>query len=235
MAYSLHSPARTPRLPLDGATLAVVAVAAVAFNVGGALHPNDSGDGNKVTQLHDMLIQSRWWPSHVALLASLALFTVAFVRLGRLADLAPGTGRVVRVMVVVSAATTAAMVPHLLAPLGADSIADGRSNALSVFMTIDETLADAPWAVGMAVLALVAGVTNNLGNRMTAVVGMIGGVSFAAAAVTIPFTDALDGLFAAGGTGITLWTLGVVAVGAWRRRQAGVPAVARSRPAAKPM
>jgi hypothetical protein len=51
---------------------------------------------------------------------------------------------------------------------------------------------------------------------------MIGGISFAAAAVTIPFTDALDGLFAVGGMGITLWALGVAAVGAWRRRRTGL-------------
>ena len=111
------------------------------------------------------------------------------------------------------------MVPHLLAPLGADSIADGRSNALSVFMTIDETLANAPWALGVALLALVAGVSGDLGNRMTAVVGVVGGLSFAAAAVTIPFTDALDGLFPVGGMGVTLWALSVAGVGLWRRRR----------------
>jgi len=89
-------------------------------------------------------------------------------------------------------------------------------------MTVDETLADAPWALGVALLALVAGVAGDLGNRVTAIVGVIGGVSFAAAAVTIPFTDMLDGLFPVGGMGITLWALSVVAVGAWRRRQTGL-------------
>jgi hypothetical protein len=127
-------------------------------------------------------------------------------------------------MAVVSALTTIAMVPHVLAPLGADSIADGHPNAFSVFMTIDETLVNAPWALGVALLALVAGVTNDLGNRWTAVAGMVGGVSFAAAAVAIPFTDALDGLFAVGGTGITLWALSVAGVGAWRRRTGIAPA-----------
>jgi hypothetical protein len=218
MTSALDSPARPRRLALDGGTIAALAGAAVAFNLGGALHPGDSGTGNKVAQLHDMLLQSAWWPSHLGLLVSFALFSVAFRRLGGRLELAPATRRIVRVMAVVSAVTTAAMVPHLLAPLGADSIADGRSNALSTFMTIDETLADAPWAVGIAVLALVAGVTGDLGNRVTAVVGMVGGASFAAAAVTIPFTDAVDGLFALGGMGITLWTLGVAGAGALRRR-----------------
>ena len=223
MTTTLDSPARSRRLALDVGTSAALAGAAVAFNVGGALHPNDSGTGDKVAQLHDMLLHSTWYPSHLGLLASFGLFTVAFARLPGRLELGSVTRRIVRLMAVVSALTTAAMVPHLLAPLGADSVADGRPNALSVFMTIDETLADAPWALGIALLALVAGVAGDLGNRVTAIVGVIGGVSFAAAAVTIPFTDALDGLFAVGGMGVTLWALGVVVVGTWRRRQIVLP------------
>jgi hypothetical protein len=219
MTSTLESPARPRRAVLDGATVAALVGAAVAFNLGGALHPNDSGTGNKVAQLHDMLLDSRWYPSHLGLLASFGLFTAFLLRLPRRPELAPATWRTVRVMAAISALTTLAMIPHLLAPLGADSIADGESSALSVFMTIDETLANAPWALGVALLALVAGVSGDLGNRMTAVVGVVGGLSFAAAALTIPFTDALDGLFAVGGAGVTLWALGVACVAVWRRRR----------------
>lgn len=223
MIATLDSPARARRLALDGGAIAALTGGALAFNLGGALHPNDGGVGNKVVQLHSMLLQSSWYPSHLGLLFSFALFTVAFLRLPGRMELAPVTRRIVRVMALVSILTTVAMVPHLLAPLGADSIADGQSSALSVFMTIDETLVNAPWAIGIALLALVAGVTRDLGNRVTAVIGMVGGASFAAAAISIPFTDALDGLFPVGGMGVTLWALGVVAVGAWRRRQTDVP------------
>ena len=222
MTTTLDSVARSRRLALDGGTIAAFAAAAVAFNIGGALHPNDSGTGNKVTQLHAMLLGSTWYAAHLSLLASFGLFTVAFLRLPGRLELAPATRRLVRVMAVVSALTTAAMVPHLLAPLGAESIADGHANAFSVFMTIDETLVDAPWALGIALLALVAGVMRDLGNRITAVAGVVGGVSFAAAAASIPFTDALDGLFAVGGMGITIWALSVAGVAAWRRRQTGM-------------
>jgi hypothetical protein len=221
MTTKLDSPARSRRVALDGGTISALVGAAVAFNLGGALHPNDNSTGNKVAQLHDMLVHSTWYPSHLGLLASFGLFTVAFLRLRSRHELAPLTRRTVRVMAVVSALTTVAMVPHLLAPLGADSIADGQANALSVFMTIDETLANAPWALGVALLALVAGVAGDLGNRITAVAGVIGGLSFAAAALTIPFTDALDGLFPVGGMGVTLWAIGLASVGAWRRRQTG--------------
>jgi hypothetical protein len=166
MTTTFDSAPRSRRLALDVGTAVALAGAAVTFNVGGALHPNDSGAGDKVAQLHDMLLSSTWYPSHLGLLASFGLFTVAFFRLRGRLDLAPFTRRVVGVVTVVSALTTAAMVPHLLAPLGADSIADRQPNALSVLMTLVETLAAAPWALGVALLALVAGVAGDLGNRV---------------------------------------------------------------------
>lgn len=217
MSDTLHSPGQSRHRTLDAGTAVTLASAAVAFNVGGALHPNDGGASNKVTQLHDMLLQGAWWPSHLGLLASFGLFALGFLRLQRRAELAPTTRRIVRVMALVSLLTTAAMIPHLLAPLGADTIADGESSALSMFMAVDETLVNAPWAFGIALLAAVGGITSSLGNRVTAVLGMVGGASFAIAAISIPFTDALDTLFAVGGMGITLWTLGVVGVGMWQR------------------
>ena len=48
-----------------------------AFFVGGVTHPRDGGNGNKVQQLHDMLVDSSWYPSHAALLAAMALFACA--------------------------------------------------------------------------------------------------------------------------------------------------------------
>jgi len=205
---------------LTGPSSAALVGAAVAFNLGGALHPEDNGTGDKIAQLHDMLVHDTWYASHAFLLVSFVLFTVAFWLLRDRPELGSATRRTVRVMTLVSAMTTLLMVPHLLAPLGADSIADGRANALSIFMTIDETLADAPWAVGIALLALVGAVAEDLGNRVTGLFGVVGGLSFAAAAVTIPFTDTFDGLFPVGGMGITLWAFGLVAVAAWRRQRA---------------
>jgi hypothetical protein len=220
MTTTLDSSTLRRRSALTGPSGTALVAAAVAFNLGGALHPNDNGTGDKTAQLHDMLVQHIWYASHAFLLISFVLFTLVFSLLRDRPELEPATRRVVRVMTLVSALTTILMVPHLLAPLGADSIADGRANALSTFMTIDETLADAPWALGIALLALIGGVAGDLGNRVTGLFGVIGGISFATAAVTIPFTDTFDGLFPVGGMGITLWALGVVAVAAWRRRAA---------------
>ena len=209
----------TTRGRLDAATAALFVGAAIAFNAGGALHPNDDGHGDQVEQLHSMLLQSTWYPSHLLLLLSFGLFTVALHRVRRTVGVSSQTSAMLRWIVPLSALTTVLMVPHALAAMGASSLADGRSNALSAFMTVDETLADAPWALAIAVLALVAGAAHDLGNRITAVLGVVGGASFALAAVTIPFADTFDTLFAVGGAGITLWALAVAAVGVRRHRQ----------------
>ena len=81
MSTTLDSPARSRCVVLDGATIVALVGAAVAFNLGGALHPNGSGTGGKVAQLHDMLLRSSWYPSHLGLLVSFGLFTVFSVRL----------------------------------------------------------------------------------------------------------------------------------------------------------
>ena len=218
MTSTLSTPGSDTRRRLESTTAALVVAAAIAFNAGGAMHPNDDGHGDKIEQLHSMLLQGTWYPSHLLLLVSFALFTVALHRVRRAGGLSSATASLLRWIVPLSAVTTALMVPHALAATGASSLADGRSNALSAFMTVDETLADAPWALAIAVLALVAGAAHDLGNKITAVIGVVGGTCFALAAVTIPFSDVFDALFAVGGAGITLWALGVAVVGV-RRRQ----------------
>ena len=42
----------------------------VGFFVGGVTHPSDGGEGNKVQQLLDMLVDSSWYRSHAVLLAA---------------------------------------------------------------------------------------------------------------------------------------------------------------------
>ena len=60
---------------------------------------------------------------------------------------------------------------------------------------MNETIVDASWGLAIAALAVAAGVTGALGNRVTAGVGLIGGLAFALASATIAYTDRFDGLF----------------------------------------
>ena len=74
--------------------------AGVVFLAGGAMHPSDSGTGSKVEQLHEMLVDANWYPSHALLAVAIALFTVGIALLRR-REHERGTSRLLNVAVVV--------------------------------------------------------------------------------------------------------------------------------------
>jgi hypothetical protein len=54
---------------------------------------------------------------------------------------------------------------------------------------------DALWGLSVVVVAVVGGLTRTIGNRITIVLGLVGGLCFALASATIAFTDLFDPLF----------------------------------------
>jgi len=179
--------------PLVGSVSLVLG--GIAFIVGGATHPKDAGHGNKIEQLHDMLVDDAWYPSHLVLVASMALFAVGVLALRRRPDLPVPVARVVAVVSVVAIVATIGMTVHLFEAVKADSLADGEANAYSWLQTANEILVDGSWGLAMTVLAVVGGLTHTIGNRVTLVLGAVGGTCFALASVTIAFTDTFDVLF----------------------------------------
>ena len=178
----------------------------VAFFVGGVTHPSDSGEGNKVQQLHDMLVDSSWYPSHAVLLAAMALFACGILALRHRRDLTPGIERLVKFVFVIACLATVAMAIHLFAALDAESLADGKQSLVSRVQTVNETIVDATWGLAVAVLAVVAGLTRSIGNRITIPFGLVGGLAFALASATIPYTDTFDPLFKVGSL-LSIWAI----------------------------
>lgn len=70
----------------------------------------------------------------------------------------------------------------------------------------------------MAWFAVVGAATRTVGNVVTAVPGVVGGVAYALAGATILITDALDGLFPLA-AGIAVWAA-AAGVGLLLRRRA---------------
>ena len=167
----------------------------VAFFVGGVTHPSDSGDGNKVQQLHEMLVDSSWYPSHTVLLGAMTLFAFGIFTLRHRRDLTSGMERLLRFVLVIACIATAAMAIHLFAALDAQSLADGKQSLLSRVQTVNETIVDATWGLAVATLAVVGGLTRSVGNPITIPFGLVGGLAFALASATIPYTDTFDPLF----------------------------------------
>jgi hypothetical protein len=189
----------------------------VAFFLGGVTHPSDSGEGTKVQQLHEMLVDPSWYPSHALLLAAMALFAVGIFALRQRRNLSTGMERLLQVVFVIACVATLAMAVHLFAAIGADSLADGKHSLVSRLQTVNETVVDTAWGLALATLAVAGGLTRTVGNRLTIPFGLVGGLAFALASATIAFTDTFDSLFKLGSL-LSIWAILVGSL-AIRRRE----------------
>ena len=174
---------------------ACLVLGGLAFFAGGAMHPGDSGTGSKVAQLHEMLVDNKWYPSHTLLLAAMVAFAAAIRRIRRRGHLDGAMAAVTRVVAVIAVIAAVGMTLHLLSALGADAIADGHKTFAYRLQALNETVADASWGLGIAALAVAGGLGRTLGNPVTLALGLVGGLAFAVASGTIAYTDRFDGLF----------------------------------------
>ena len=181
----------------------LLALGGVAFIVAGPMHPSDSGTGSKTHQLHEMLLDPAWYPAHSVMLLAVVLATVGLWAIHR--DAAARMQTLTKVVAIVSSVMVVGTVIHLLQPLNADGIADGNDNAMSILMYFVEPL-DGIWALSLAVLAVVGGLTRSVGNIVTASLCTVGAIGFSIAAFTIPYTDRFDPLFPMGGL-LGLWMI----------------------------
>jgi hypothetical protein len=196
----------TPRLHrISGICLTV---GGVAFFAGGATHPGDSGQGNKVEQLHEMLVQPSWYPSHALLLLAMGLFAAGIFVLSRRDDLGRNMATATKVVAGIGAFATVGMAAHLFAALEADALAAGQPTTVSTMQTWNETIVDTVWALSIAFLAVAGGLTRTIGNRVTLGLGVVGGLAFALASATIAFSDRFDVLFPVGSL-IGVWAVAV--------------------------
>ncbi len=174
---------------------AFLVLGGVTFFAGGATHPGDSGTGSKVSQLREMLVDSMWYPSHALMLAAMACFAGAILVIRLRGGVDAGTAKVARVVSVIAVVATLGMTVHLFAATEADALADGGKTFMYHLHAWIETLVNPLWALGIAALAVVGGLSRTLGNPITLVLGVAGGLVFALAAATIAFTDRFDPLF----------------------------------------
>ncbi len=191
---AVHATPSKVRRPHRSAGVLLV-LGGITFIAGGATHPGDSGTGSKISQLHEMLVDSMWYPSHALLLASFACFAAGILMIRRGSGIDGGMATVLRVVSIVAVVATLGMVFHLFAALGADGIADGDTTFTYHVQQWNEMVVDAPWGLALAALAVAGGVTRTLGNRVTLGLGLVGGLAFALASATIAYTDRFDALF----------------------------------------
>ncbi len=206
--------ARRPRLDLAPALLLIVGGA--AFFASGPLHPKGSDDGDKTEQLRSMLVDSLWYPAHAVGLLGFACISAGLLAVRRQRGLPERVRTPLTVASVASVVATAGAVVHLLAGTQGDALEDGDiTPVVGAFMGV-ETMVNPIWALTIAWLAVIGGITGTLGNRLLAAVGVIGAVAFALATATIAFVDTLDPLFPVAGL-LGIWAVGVGVTGIIRR------------------
>lgn len=189
---------RTSETPVrrhDRIAGACLMLGGVAFFAGGATHPGDSGTGSKVAQLHEMLVDAMWYPSHTLLLVAMVAFAVAILRIRLRGGLDGLMAKVTRVVSVIAVVAAVGMTLHLLSALGAEAVADGSKPFAYQLQALNETIVDSSWGLGIAALAVAGGLTRTVGNPVTLALGLFGGLAFAVASATIAYTDRFDGLF----------------------------------------
>lgn len=181
----------------------------VIFFVGGSMHPKEDPPGVTVKEhLHSMYVDPLWYPAHALLLLGTVLIAAALVALvrARLLAAVPRAQTVGTVAAVAAVLGTLETLLHLLAAVDADRIAHHDATPLTDILSVVETVAGPVFGFSIAALAVVGGFTRTLGNRVTAVLGVVGGVAYGIATATILFTDKTDFLFPVS-AGIGLWTM----------------------------
>ena len=194
------------------------------YFAGGSIHPSDDPPGLSVKE-HLLLLfeDSSWYSSHALLLVAMVLIAAALVALvkGRALAGVARAHRVARIAAGAAALAALDMVLHLVVATDADRIAAGQSTPLTDVHVVAETVTVPVFGLSVAALAVVGAWTRTLGNPVTAVFGVLGGVAYALAGATFLFTDALNFLFPVS-TGIALWAIGVGA-GLLARSRAETP------------
>lgn len=195
------------------------------FFAGGSMHPSEDPPGLSVKE-HLQLLYSdpAWYPSHALLLVGMVLMAaslVVLVRGGTLAA-APRAQMVGNVGAVAAVLATLGTLLHLVAATDADRIAAGQATPITDVEVVAETLTVPAFGFSIAALAVIGALTRTVGNRVTAALGVVGGLSYGLAGGTFLFTDRLNFLFPGAGA-IGLWAI-AAGIGLLLRSRATSPA-----------
>ena len=205
-------------------------VGGALFFVGGSMHPSGEdvpGAGVKEA-LRSMFVDPAWDRSHGLILLGMVVIAAVLVALVRSSALssdsrAQKVGVIAAVCAVLGAVDA---VPHLFAASEADAIAAGDSTPITNVHVVLQTVIVPAFGFSMAGLAVIGAQTRTLGNWVTAVPGVVGGVAYGIAGATVLFIDGVAVLFA-GAAGLAVWVF-AAGVGLLVRSRTARPAARAS-------
>jgi len=165
----------------------VLTAGGVLFLAGAVAHPHAPEARDMAEVAYTQTGQILWWPAHFALLVSYVLFASFIFNVTRARGLPPRLRRVMTVAGAIAGFCVLAMLVHLLLPLGRDSVANSHNGWALWVKDVVETV-DAVWALCVAAVAWSLGRSDVVGNRLTALVGLAGGLGFAVFSIFVPLT-----------------------------------------------
>jgi len=197
----------------------------VAFFIGGSMHPGDDPPGLTLKEhLHLLYTDPAWYPAHAVLLVGMVLMAAALVALVRGGTLTVPRAQKVGIVAAGAAVLGAlGMLLHLVAASEAERIAAGQNTPITDVQLVVESLTLPAFGFAIAALALIGASTRTLGNRVVAVLAVVGGTGYGLAGGTLLFTDALNFLFPTA-AGIGLWAI-AAGIGLLLRRPVKTPAL----------
>jgi hypothetical protein len=157
------------------------------FLGGAIIHPHAPHAGDMAQVAYIQTGQVVWWPAHVLLLFSYLLFAAFLFGISRLGGLPSPAQRVLKFARPIAYVCALAMLVHLLLPLGRDSVANSHHGWAFWAKDAAES-ADGVWALCVAVVAWSLGRTRIVGNLLTALLGLAGGIGFALFSLFVPLT-----------------------------------------------
>jgi hypothetical protein len=184
--------------------------------VGAIIHPHAPDAQNMAEVAYTQTGQTAWWPAHAFLLLGSVAFAIFILGVSRLDGLPHPVARILTFALPLAWLCVAAMVVHLLLPVGRDSVANSHEGWAFWAKDVAES-ADAVWALVVAAVAWSLGRAGIVGNRLTGSLGVVGGLGFAAFSTAVPLTGMLLPMdltrvlvpaAPAFGILITTWTLG---------------------------
>lgn len=187
-------------------------LAASGFIMGGLLiipsgitHPNADHSGGVLEQAQEMVNDPNWILSSLLLAGAYLGITVGLARL-------VPEGRIPAAAAAVSVAATMGASLYLFGPSAEDGIVDG--NWFSVLMWITHLVTNPLWGLMVVAIGWAGGLGRTVGNRITAVAAVVGGVCWTGGMLTAPYFESLDEpLFIIAGFALTAWAVGVGAMG----------------------
>jgi hypothetical protein len=157
------------------------------LTVGSILHPHAPDAQSMAEVAYVQTGQTAWWPAHVFLLLAYVAFSTFLVGVSRIDRLPDPVTRVLTFALPLACLGVAAMVVHLLLPVGRDSVANSQEGWAFWVKDVAES-ADAVMALVLGAVAWSLGRAGIIGNRLTASLGLAGGLGVAAFSIAVPLT-----------------------------------------------